>query len=824
MTDRLLLIATLSLLLTACEPPEPECGLLPVYETNSGGRLYLDQCTGRMSVGDADDPERWLPAAGAGHPTLGWADDDIVTTMRQGRFVFEGVFDVWRSLDGAADLSQPGILFTGSDDTPASLLYGPGPQDSIHLRLEVGGAPDRTSIAFGCTEGERFYGTGARPQGTDHTASSPLLYAAEQGIGQRDYDLDEFDVLNGRTGDSYFPVPWTVTDRGVGVAIGGTPMSRMYLCDPFNERDTARFEVWGETLDLFIFPSGSPRQAVSDWTLASGPPVAAPDWAYGPWIAVQRGTDALLAVADQLRDEGIPATALWAQDWIGGRPNTLGGGYDLHYHWEWDEEQYPGLPDAIDSLHDDGFAFLGYFNPFITEDFVEWTEAQDNGYLPLTPDGEPYEFAIVDRYGSQVDLSNEEAWAWAKEYLAAAPEMGQDGWMCDFAEWLPLDATVGPGLSGLDLHNAYPLQWQTLNMEVLNEAWGEGNALCFNRSGWAGTQAIAPVTWGGDQETTFARDDGMPTAREIGVGLGLSGIGRYGSDIAGFSSVVGGPSTQEVYLRWVEMAAFEPVMRTHDGLAEEANHHWAVDDVTLEHFRRYARLHMQLLPYLRWLDVAYRTEGLPMMRHTILVETGEGEAWEALRDAPDQHFLGDDLLIAPVLDEGVVERSVVLPVGRWYGLLDGTSHDVTGEPTSVAVAAPLGTIPVFARAGLVLPLGDPEVVTSYPETGDVVGAADRADRLHFVVFTGADGSLTLDGRAWTLASTGAAGGGVPTLDGAPLEAACADEDATDCVQSDEDGEAVYRVDWAGAQELVGDGWTLSVDDAGGLSGTVTVRY
>ena len=114
----------------------------------------------------------------------------------------------------------PGRWIGTVNGAETSLQVGPGPRDSIHLQLEVAGQPDRVSLAFGCNEGERFYGLGARPQGTDHTGTSPMLYTAEQGIGQRDFGLDEFDFLNGRTGDSYFPVPWTVTDRGLGVAIG----------------------------------------------------------------------------------------------------------------------------------------------------------------------------------------------------------------------------------------------------------------------------------------------------------------------------------------------------------------------------------------------------------------------------------------------------------------------------------------------------------------------------------------------------------------------------------------------------------------------------
>ncbi len=803
MTPRGAIVAVVALLLTACPAPEPlPCGLTPIYETNTGAVLSMDRCVGKLALGTADDLEAHLSASAAGHPGLAWARDDLETRMVQGRFVFEGTFGDWNRFAGEGDFTGIGGWEGGDEEVSATLQILPGERDSIWLHLRATGGVDRLSFAFGCRDDERWYGTGARPQGTDHTGTTQVLYMAEQGIGQRDYPLDELDLLNGRTGDTYFPVPWTLNDRGVGIGYGGTPIGRMHLCDPFAERDTLRVDVWSDEAFLGLFPSGSPRQAVADWTLETGPPADAPDWAYGPWIAEQRGTDEVLATAAELRAEGIPASAIWAQDWIGGRGDALGG-YDLHYHWEWDEEQYPDLPAAIETLHDDGFAFLGYFNPFVTDEFVEWEEAQANGYLPRTPDGEDYEFSIVDRYGSQVDLHDDEAWAWAKGYLEGATAMDQDGWMCDFAEWLPLDATVGDGLSGMDVHNQYPLFWQLLNMEVLDERWGEGNALCFNRSGWSSTHAIAPVTWGGDQETSFGRDDGMPTAREIGVGLGLSGVGRYGSDIAGFSSVFGGPSTKEVYMRWTSMGAFEPVMRTHDGLSEEDNWHWRSDTETTDHFRRYARVHMRLLPYLRMLDEQYVGGGLPFMRHNLLVEP-------SIADAPDQHFLGDDLLVAPVLEEFAVSRDVVLPEGRWYPFLDEDAAPLDGGQT-VTVDAPLTEIPVFAREGAIVPLASEDLVTTYPTRPD-------DGRLDLVLYAGDGGTLQLDGRSWVFTSTASASLESVALDGAPL-ADCSEDDATNC----RDGDAL-RITWPnGESTLSGEDWALTVDDAGGLTSTVTFR-
>jgi len=741
--------------------------------------------------------------------------------MTQGRYVFEGSFGAWRGL-GEGHLDEDTWVYEDASHA-ASVDWQLGEHGSMKISLQVHGDVDRVSIAFGCTDGERFYGTGARPHGTDHSGESPLLYATEQGIGQTDYDLDEFDFLRGRTGDSYFPVPWTVTDRGLGAAIGGTPIARMYLCGD-QEPGVLRFEAWSDHIELQLFPTDSPREAVGNWTLASGPPAPAPLWAYGPWVAVQHGSDELMRSAMLLRELGIPATAMWAQDWIGGGAALLGG-YDLNYHWEWDETMYPDLPERIEDLHDGGFAFLGYFNPFATDEFDEWDEALSGGFLPLTPEGEPYEFSIVDRRGSVVDLSNPEAFDWAKGYMTAAAQMGHDGWMCDFAEWMPFDAQVHSG-SGQELHNRYPLLWQQANMEALNEVHGEGNGLCFNRSGWAGTQAIAPVTWGGDQETSFARDDGIATAREIGVGLGLSGIGRYGSDIAGFSSVWGDPSTRELYWRWVEMAAFEPVMRTHDGLAAEANWAWQRDFGTREHFTRYARWHMRLLPYLQVLDREFMEQGLPMMRHAILVES---EPSAELRDAPDQHFLGDDLLVAPVLEEGADSRSVVLPPGTWHALLTAGAWNAGSSGRTISVSAPLGSIPVFARGGSIIPLGDPDVVTSYPANDPlVVGVEDRQDRLHLVAFSGgsSEGRLA-DGTSYEFTASDVDASELPTIDGVTMSASCEGPTSTDCVESSNlaAGSSTLRISWGeGPRSVAGNGWSLSLSGGAGRTGTLLLRY
>ncbi len=448
--------------LPACAP-DVACQFEAVYQTEQGGILSVDRCSGALMLGDGQRPDRFLSAATGIIASLAWADDDIETEMRQGRYLFEGSFGRWVS---ASEGSFEGAGVWIADDGEVAARWSAGPRGSIRLVVQGPADADRVSAAFGCRPGERLYGLGARPDGTDHTGKTVLLYSAEQGIGQDDYDLDEFDILRGRLGDSYYPVPWVVGSGGWGVGVMGDEAVEVDLCSP--GLSELRFSTWSNRLELLLFPSGSARQAVADWTIATGPPAPTPAWTWGPWIGVQRGTDELLAAADRLRVLGIPATALWAQDWIGGRANPLGGGYDLYYHWEWDPVQYPDLPAAIDSLHDDGYAFLGYFNPFLTEPFDELAIALERGWVPRRESGEPYTFSIVDRFGSVVDLANPEAVDWTFQYLLDAAQMGQDGWMCDFGEWMPFEAQLAGGLTGAQFHNRYPVAWRVVNRAALD--------------------------------------------------------------------------------------------------------------------------------------------------------------------------------------------------------------------------------------------------------------------------------------------------------------------------------------------------------------------
>jgi hypothetical protein len=198
---------------------------------------------------------------------------------------------------------------------------------------------------------------------------------------------------------------------------------------------------------------------------------------------------------------------------------------------------------------------------------------------------------------------------------------------------------------------------------------------------------------------------------------GLSGLPYWHPEVGGFlSAALPRAVERELWFRWLQFGALSSLLR--DQYGEHQGHPvdaWS-DAETIAQFRRYARLHDSLVPYLYSLAREASRTGLPIMRHLTLNWPSDPHAWTV----QDVYTLGDDLLVAPVVSEGVRSREVYLPAGHWVDWWSGRGFE--GGRTHV-VEAPLHQIPLFARDGSILPLSlDP---TTQPDerarwTGELI--------------------------------------------------------------------------------------------------------
>ena len=394
-----------------------------------------------------------------------------------------------------------------------------------------------------------------------------------------------------------------------------------------------------------------------------------------------------------------------------------------------------------------------------------------------------------------IDLDNPGGRAWAVKKMRDAIALGADGWMNDFAEWLPTDGLTAAGPS-LGRHNLYPVQWQETARQAIDGVHDGAERLFFGRSGWFGTPALADVIWAGDQRTDFEPDDGLPTVLPIGIGLGVVGISTFGHDIAGYQSATNPTSTRELFFRWTELGAWSPVMRTHHGTRPMVEWSWSKDAETTAHFRRYAALHIALVPYLEGLARVAANTGLPMWRGLMLAAGAEATAW----GIKDEVMLGDGVLLAPVLTEGATSRPVYLPAGRWYPWGGGAAIPGGGMTNA---PAPLAEMPVFAAAGAVVPAYPDGVMTLVHGSAAVPDASSVGDDRIVYAFLGAGGGFAeasgLGYQLEQIADAGASAALTLVWQGATL-AACDAAMTAPCAEANPDG-VIAHVTGAGVLEV-----------------------
>jgi sulfoquinovosidase len=664
-------------------PPGPFGG---EYTLDDGTRVLVSD-EGDVTVQDGD--RDLFALADAAHPTA--------RTFKLSQQTLLGMWEFSR-LDEAATAFD---RFEGSSMTADGVEIVLGSSGEAKARLEVSqlvagqvtrvrltvegmGEVGSIAVPMRCDEAATYYGFGEQYNGTDQRGEAFPLFVSEQGIGRPDGGDPLSPTGNRHT--TYFPMPYFMDARGFGALVHTDRRALVDLCaaDP----SVAWIEVEsGAPLEMVLYHGPTPADVIRQLGDELGRPKELPAWAYGLWVSAQGGRDKVLARADKLIADDIPTTAIWSQDWTGPRMN-IGGGYGVQYRWVEDPVLYPDLGGMIAELHGKGLKFLAYVNPFVMPGLEHFDEMEAAGLLVKRPSGALYDFLTPAGDGAHPDLTNPEAREYVKSFLRKmVEERGIDGWMADFGEWQPTNAGLFSGEDAFGYHNRYPVEWHRLSREVMDELRPDGDYAVFTRSGFTGEQAVAQIVWVGDQEADWSPTDGLPTVVPAMLNLGLAGIPFVTHDIAGFS---GGPSSKELYMRWTELGAFTPIMRTHDGNNKDTNWSWDSDAETTAHFRRFVRIHEALAPELAALAKEAVVSSMPIVRHLMLAAPDDPGS----RATSDAFLLGPDLLVAPVTTEGAASRSVYLPPGKWFHVWTGEEY--TGGAT-VTVDAPLGSPPVFSR-------------------------------------------------------------------------------------------------------------------------------
>lgn len=539
-------------------------------------------------------------------------------------------------------------------------------------------------------EKERCYGCGEQMSYFNLRGRHFPLWTSEPGVGRdkTTYVTWRSDVENKAGGDYYntnYPQPTFVSSRRYYLHVDSTA----YADFDFRNTEFHELQIWEVPAYVRIESAPTFLELLEKESAYFGRQPELPDWIYnGLIVGLQGGTDRSFGLLDKTLEHGIKVSGLWCQDWCGKRVTSFGK--RLQWDWQYHKEMYPDLPERIKELHERGIKFLGYINPYLVNDGDLYRKGKENGVFATKADGSDYLVDFGEFYCGVVDFTNPKAYEWFKNevIIKHSLDIGIDGWMADFGEYLPTDDLVlHNGKSPMMEHNHWPALWAKCNYDALKETGKLGQVVYFMRAGGTGSQKYCTLLWAGDQSVDFTVHDGLATVICAALSAAMSGCGLTHSDIGGYTSLFGNTRTKELFLRWAEMAAFTPVMRTHEGNRPDENFQYYDDEDCMARLARLVDVYTMMAPYIKTLVAENAEKGIPVQRPLFL----HHEADERCYEIQYEYLLGPDMLVAPVYEAERIQWEVYLPEGQWIHLWTGTEY---GKGTHT-VPATLGDTPVF---------------------------------------------------------------------------------------------------------------------------------
>jgi len=628
----------------------------------------------------------------------------LLATVGRGRpevAMCRGNFDIADSPEGVTELSSVRLdgtrVLLAHDGASEPLLEltltdHPAADGVLRLRtLEPG--LDRVWLRLTGTADESFWGGGEQMSFLRLNGRRFPMWTSEPGVGRDKSDpftqaMDESGNAGGDYWTTNYPQPTFLSSLGYAVHADVSSYSVLDFSDPGGPV----MELWQGEAAIEFTRGATPAELVSRLSRRFGRQPALPEWALGGAIVGLKDGERSFERLEQIIAAGASVGALWCEDWAGIRETSFGR--RLFWDWQWSAARFPDLPGRIAALKARGIRFMAYANPYLAVDGRLYGEAMAGGHLALAPVlDEPYAVDFGEFDAGVVDFTREESREWFADRILGREmlDIGIDGWMADFGEYLPTDVRLASGEDPMLAHNRWPVLWAEVNDLALRSRGRRGDALFFMRAGYSGVQAFCPLLWAGDQSVDFSRHDGINTVITAALSAGLVGNAYSHSDCGGYTSLAGKMRTAELIMRWCELAAFAPVMRTHEGNRPDDNLQIDSTDELLACFAGWSRVHSALAPYVRHLcDEAVAT-GLPAQRPLFLHHPDDGEC-AAIQD---QYLYGADLLVAPVVVEGAAERRVYLPKGNWVHLWSGQAAPAGW----ITADAPIGSPPVYFQRG-----------------------------------------------------------------------------------------------------------------------------
>jgi alpha-glucosidase len=406
-------------------------------------------------------------------------------------------------------------------------------------------------------------------------------------------------------------------------------------------------------------------------------------WSYYPESKVKD-------LARTFREKQIPCDALYLDiDYMDG-----------YRCFTWNESYFPDPKRMISELKEDGFRTVVIIDPGIKVDKDYWVfqQGKKNHYFCRRSDDYFMEGPVWPGRCQFPDFTNPEVREWWGTLFKEYVEIGVAGVWNDMnepavfgTETFPSDVRHnfdGHRGSHRKAHNVYGMQMVRATYEGLKKLQKNKRPFTITRAGYSGMQRYAS-TWTGDNVATWEH---LQLASIMQQRLSISGVSFSGSDIGGFS----GEPDGELFTRWIQVGTFSPLMRVHSAGDTAEREPWSYGPYYEAICKKFIELRYKLLPYLYSAFWEHHKHGFPIIRPVVMHEQSN----HANTARQDEFTFGDKILICPVVQQGATSRMVYLPKGQWYNYW---THQVLDGGEEHHIEAPLDIMPIFVKAGSVIP-------------------------------------------------------------------------------------------------------------------------
>lgn len=571
------------------------------------------------------------------------------------------------------------------------------PSTSVHVDRKSG------KVSFFDTEGALLL---SEAEGVDNSgkvktvtlngADNAFLYGAGErghrpvlnGDSLSMYNRQNYGYTYGdpRISQMGISVPYFASDLGYGVLFDDYNKAALTLGDTVTYTSDTPFGL----SYYFINGGGSLAGTVAGYTELTGRQNLPPLWSLG-YITSKYGyhnQNEALGAIDSLKTRGYPVDGIVLDLYWYGVESDMG-------RLAWDSVQWPDHRKMLDRLKDQGVNLVAITQPYINKKGAidNYNYLSANGMLAKDKEGATHDVTTWVGDAGMLDVSNPATREWLWNRLRPLTEEGIYGWWGDLGEpeVHPSSIVHANGQKAEEFHNVYGNEWSRLIYEGLRKDFPDRRPLLMMRGGTAGLQRYSVFPWTTDVSRSWG---GFRPQVNLMLSSGLSGLAYMSSDLGGFAVDPKAPVDPELYVRWVQMGAFTPSMRTHAQLKPEPYHYPKYEPI----LKDFIKMRYQWLPYNYTLAYENAAFGLPLARPLNFNGDNPGEKFASV---DDEYLWGDNVLVAPVMTKGAVSRKVLFPAGEWVNWYDSSLRYKGG--TTATVKAPLSRLPLFVKTGSFIP-------------------------------------------------------------------------------------------------------------------------